>query len=389
LAATLNAANGLISPSVTRAGDVIYWTGSAWATLAGNNSGTNFLAENASGVPSWNAGSTGVASLAYSCPPTTAQTGAVTLPNGIQTIAEPSAFAPTPAQCGSWFDVTGVTTATLPTIGVAGGNVTNPYFVTIKNANTSAQAVSVVTSGGVNINYNGTASGSINLTSGQSVGLAVNAGATGWSATGTVTGGFTPLHPGYNSGSWYQALYPGATTATGVVHVASSVYCTAFYIPAPVTIKSLGVSISTLSGGGNLGLALFFAVNGYPTTLIDYVPPISTASAVPVSGSLHNTTDSLASGFYYVCESVDNATEINSGILATSVQGNNWVPGMTLAGSLGGNPGFTALSCTAASTCGTGYAAWSAGAFTWASFTTATWTSVSTAVAPNVVMQVN
>jgi len=37
----------------TRAGDIIYWNGSAWVTLAGNNSGTNFLQETPGGVPSW------------------------------------------------------------------------------------------------------------------------------------------------------------------------------------------------------------------------------------------------------------------------------------------------------------------------------------------------
>lgn len=51
-------------PTPVRAGDVIYWNGSSWVTLAGNNSGSVFLAENASGVPSWAAGTvTGVASV--------------------------------------------------------------------------------------------------------------------------------------------------------------------------------------------------------------------------------------------------------------------------------------------------------------------------------------
>jgi hypothetical protein len=41
------------APAPTRAGDIIYWNGNAWVALAGNNSGTQFLQENASGVPSW------------------------------------------------------------------------------------------------------------------------------------------------------------------------------------------------------------------------------------------------------------------------------------------------------------------------------------------------
>lgn len=46
-------------PTPTRAGDIIYWNGTAWVSLAGNNSGTNVLTENASGVPSWAAAGAG------------------------------------------------------------------------------------------------------------------------------------------------------------------------------------------------------------------------------------------------------------------------------------------------------------------------------------------
>lgn len=48
-----------IFPTATRVGDIIYcsaWASgncTTWSTLAGNNSGTLFLSENASGVPSW------------------------------------------------------------------------------------------------------------------------------------------------------------------------------------------------------------------------------------------------------------------------------------------------------------------------------------------------
>lgn len=46
-------------PTATRAGDIIYWNGTHYVTLAGNNAGTNVLTENASGVPSWAAPGTG------------------------------------------------------------------------------------------------------------------------------------------------------------------------------------------------------------------------------------------------------------------------------------------------------------------------------------------
>ena len=73
------AANALINlfPTATRAGDIIYWDGSIWNHLAGNNSGTQCSQENSSGVPSWGAcgGSAALSSL-------TAAVGANTIANG-------------------------------------------------------------------------------------------------------------------------------------------------------------------------------------------------------------------------------------------------------------------------------------------------------------------
>jgi hypothetical protein len=57
--ATATLGFGALAPSPTRAGDVIYWNGSAWVTLAGNNSGSQILSENASGVPSWSSAGAG------------------------------------------------------------------------------------------------------------------------------------------------------------------------------------------------------------------------------------------------------------------------------------------------------------------------------------------
>src|SRR6185312_950390 len=46
-----------LMPTPTRAGDIIYWDGTNWNHLAGNNSGTNVLSESPTGVPSWIAAS--------------------------------------------------------------------------------------------------------------------------------------------------------------------------------------------------------------------------------------------------------------------------------------------------------------------------------------------
>jgi hypothetical protein len=50
---TQTAAFNALAPTPTRAGDVLCYSGSTWAALAGNNSGTQVLTENASGVCSW------------------------------------------------------------------------------------------------------------------------------------------------------------------------------------------------------------------------------------------------------------------------------------------------------------------------------------------------
>ncbi len=51
--ATQQAAYDALAPTATRAGDITYWNGTHYVTLAGNNSGTQVLQENSSGVPSW------------------------------------------------------------------------------------------------------------------------------------------------------------------------------------------------------------------------------------------------------------------------------------------------------------------------------------------------
>jgi hypothetical protein len=72
---------GALAPSPTRPGDIIFWNGSAWITLPGNNSGTQVLSENASGVPSWSAAIGGVTSF-------NSRTGAVVPANGDYSAAQ-------------------------------------------------------------------------------------------------------------------------------------------------------------------------------------------------------------------------------------------------------------------------------------------------------------
>lgn len=50
---TAGAAFTNLAPVATIAGSIMYWNGTSWVKLDGNTSGTNFLQENALGVPSW------------------------------------------------------------------------------------------------------------------------------------------------------------------------------------------------------------------------------------------------------------------------------------------------------------------------------------------------
>lgn len=53
------AVNAILNCPPTRAGDITYYNGTNWICLAGNNTGTRLLQEDASGVPSWVTSATG------------------------------------------------------------------------------------------------------------------------------------------------------------------------------------------------------------------------------------------------------------------------------------------------------------------------------------------
>ena len=386
LGAAVNASGGIVSPTPAAPGDLAYWNGSAWTKFAGNTSGTQFLVENASGTPAWNSGpSSGVSSLSYSCPAGGPFTGAVTLPLGIQPIAESTAgWTPAASQCGAWFDATAG--GYLPVIGTAGGDVTNPWFATLKNARTDGTPLTWSTTDGKTINYNGSTATSITLYAGQSVGITPNAAANAWTATGTEVGSTPIWNAGDVSGKWYDRNLQ-QFIATGASQTASSVYCTLQQINVSETFQSMGAYFTTGVSSGNVSFALFNASAGVPSTLIDYAGPVAapTTANTSVSASLHNGTDTLTPGLYFACDTQDNATAVmNSVYDAASSAGYSWIGTSSPAPPSGPAAG---ISCTAASTCGAGYAAWSAGAFTWASFTSPTWSTTETTKIPLIEVQ--
>src|SRR6516164_2647370 len=122
-----SAAAPLVFPTPTRSGDVVYWNGTSWLTLPGNNSGTQVLSENASGTPTW---------IAAAVFPSTTRAGDVMYWNGTawvtlagnftgtQVLTESSSGVP------SWTTPGTVTSVTAGT-GLSGGAITTTGTISL------------------------------------------------------------------------------------------------------------------------------------------------------------------------------------------------------------------------------------------------------------------
>lgn len=117
-----NGSAGIIAVTPVRAGDIVYWNGSSFVTLSGNNSGTQVLSENASGVPSWTtAGAGTVTSAVIAAGTGISVSGTCTITNtGTCTVAN-----------------TGVTS--VAGAGMASGTVTTTGNITVTAASKSDQ----------------------------------------------------------------------------------------------------------------------------------------------------------------------------------------------------------------------------------------------------------
>jgi hypothetical protein len=122
LGAATNVSGGIITPTPTRAGDVVYWNGSAWVTLAGNNSGTQVLQENASGVPSWaTVAAGGVTSIAGNTGAFTLGTGLTNSVNVLKTTAVTQVIIQKFTASGTYTPTTGMVYALIECLGGGGG----------------------------------------------------------------------------------------------------------------------------------------------------------------------------------------------------------------------------------------------------------------------------
>ena len=107
---------------------------------------------------------------------------------------------------------------------------------------------------------------------------------TNWWSTGT-----WPLkaenYPGFVSNTWYNLGFPNSAPATGSAQTANVVYCTAYTVPVNLTVKALGVNVSSGNTSNHISFAIYNASAGRPTTLVDYVAP-SRASRVRIEQRL-------------------------------------------------------------------------------------------------------
>jgi hypothetical protein len=184
---------GALAPSPTRAGDIIYWNGSAWVTLAGNNSGTQVLSENGSGVPAWSpAGAATVTSVAPGNGLVTSTTSACSQ-TAITVSGTLSAAECVNAQTGTSYAIADVDRAKLIT---ANNTAAQAYTIAQAGASTTFQAGWLTDI--QNINSTSNPAGIVTLTATTSI----------FSATGTTT---LKIYPGQgvriiSDGTNYQVI---------------------------------------------------------------------------------------------------------------------------------------------------------------------------------------
>ncbi len=196
---------------------------------------------------------------------------------------------------------------------------------------------------------------------------------------------------GYISGNWYPSLGIGNPPA-GSALVASTVYCHPYVVGAQgFTVRGLGVDAS-VGVSGNLSLALYKSdgAGGRPSTLIDTTGDIPTTAATGAYSANLGATHALTAGVYWVCSTVDNTTIV---MQAAPIGGSGGIPAIigsaSITSILNNGSNINGLTCTAASTCGGSFAAWSGSTFAWSSLSGATFAENTTNKMPDIAAQVN
>lgn len=334
----------------------------------------------------------GVSSLSTACPVSGPSTGPVliALPPGRTVSGSTDTLAA--ADCGGVFQYsnttsTAVTLTAAATLYAALGNTQWCANVTVDSG---AGPVTITSSGG---NFNTTGSTTLTLTAKTGVTICTNTTGTGFNV-GAGTPPFQPIS-GYKSSNWYRSQAASAVTASTAPNTISSVYCHPYIVSAQgMTAKAIGIAIST-TAVGNVSMAVYKGdgVGGRPGTLIDTISAAQSTNSNPASAALTNGTDAIPSGMNWVCASFDNSSVR---YLSPNANGANAYAAYTGASTINGatavissSTAVNGVSCTAASSCGAGFAAWSGTTFNWASFGSITWTENASSTMPEIVLQAN
>jgi hypothetical protein len=386
LAAAVNAANGIVSPTPSAVGDVIWWNGTTWVKLAGNSGTTGYLSESAAGIPSWNTGTTsGVSSLQQTCPTGVAQTGAVVFSNTLTDLTKTSSYSGSwTTDCGAWlkFTCTTACTYTLPAPSTDGN-----YIAQVTNTPTSANSLVVAAASGL---INGASS--ISLPINQSISVLCDATNCYASLVSGSSSPSTQLNSGYITNRWYStAINPG--NGAGANYGAGTIRCTTYIVSPPgLTAKSIGVYVTTADATNYISMAIYSNnTSGQPGSLVDSVGinGIALTATGNLSSALANTTDTLSAGPYWVCATYNSASAIIQGVaLAQAATVGGSTPASVLGGSSAATTGY---SCPGGATgCGPTWASGSGSGYIWPSSLTPSWGTINNGTgAPAVALQSN
>jgi hypothetical protein len=299
------AAISALMPAPTRAGDVAVWNGSNWVTLAGNNSGTNFLQENASGVPTWAAGSSSIAWSAISAPSssltlamaanlstfntTSAITNFFEWANITAATVSAAQSSPTISLCGQgWEGATPANTQDCFQLQTVIGNGANPAVtLTITNSGSSTGQKSLAVP---SLQTNGTAQGLVALTASTTLQPSYPANSFGFLApnSATIATSFF-FQPATSTG-------PAATGPLLVGAVSSNISSMTYGTLSGNTTKVVTTTgtltsgnVSSWDANGNIIDAGFLAANVTQNSVT------GTTNAIPKFSGTHTITNSTIS----------------------------------------------------------------------------------------------
>lgn len=224
-----SAVTPLVFPTPTRSGDVVYWSGSAWVTLPGNNSGSQFLSENASGIPSW-------ATAAVF--PSTTNPGDIMYWNSTAWVTLPGNTA-------------GTKTLTENATGVPAWSAYNAGTVTSVAAGAGLTGGTITTSGTIALNMSlvtFSLGADVTVTTAYAIGPSVAQGTTGtWYASGTVT-----LTDTAGAATFFCKLWDGTTVmASGATNIAAASASASFGLSGVITSPSGNIRIECKEGTAN------------------------------------------------------------------------------------------------------------------------------------------